>query len=36
MTMFRWDRNRGLDPTTDFEEIYRNFATYDFPWDFNQ
>ncbi|MFZ2510413.1 MAG: oxygenase MpaB family protein [Gordonia sp. (in: high G+C Gram-positive bacteria)] len=34
--MFRWDRNRGLDPQTDFEQIYRNLATYDFPWDFNQ
>lgn len=34
--MFRWDRNRGLDPQTDFEQIYRNVATYDFPWDVNQ
>ncbi|UQE75454.1 DUF2236 domain-containing protein [Gordonia sp. PP30] len=34
--MFRWDRNRGLDPRTDFEEIYRNLSMYDFPWDFNQ
>ncbi|GAA3954354.1 oxygenase MpaB family protein [Gordonia caeni] len=34
--MFRWDRNRGLDPHTDFEQIYRNLSLYDFPWDFNQ
>ena len=34
--MFRWDRNRGLDPRTDFEEIYRNLSMYDFPWDFTQ
>ncbi|HNP56037.1 MAG TPA: oxygenase MpaB family protein [Gordonia sp. (in: high G+C Gram-positive bacteria)] len=34
--MFRWDRNRGLDPQTDFEQIYRNVMIYDFPWDLNQ
>lgn len=34
--MFRWDRNRGLDPRTDFEQIYRHLSLYDFPWDFNQ
>jgi len=34
--MFRWDRNRGLDPHIDFEQIYRNLSLYDFPWDFNQ
>ncbi|MET9326194.1 oxygenase MpaB family protein [Tsukamurella sp. NPDC003166] len=34
----RWkiDRNRGLDPETDFELIARNLATYDFPWDITQ
>ncbi len=34
--MFRWDRNRSLDPHTDFEQIYRNVVTLDFPWDLNQ
>ncbi|GAC58302.1 hypothetical protein GOHSU_36_00460 [Gordonia hirsuta DSM 44140 = NBRC 16056] len=34
--MFRWNRNRGLDPKTDFEQMYRNLALYDFPWDINQ
>ncbi|GED96373.1 oxygenase MpaB family protein [Gordonia crocea] len=34
--MFRWNRNRGLDPETDYVEIYRNVAQYDFPWDFTQ
>lgn len=34
--MFRWDRNRGLDPRTDFVEIYRNVSYLDFPWDINQ
>lgn len=34
--MLRWNRNRGLDPRTDFEQIYRNLSLYDFPWDFNQ
>lgn len=29
-------RNCGLDPETDFAEIYRNLALYDFPWDINQ
>ncbi|MGB6124943.1 MAG: oxygenase MpaB family protein [Gordonia sp. (in: high G+C Gram-positive bacteria)] len=26
----------GLDPETDFHEIYRRLATYEFPWDINQ
>ncbi|NMD56823.1 MULTISPECIES: oxygenase MpaB family protein [Tsukamurella] len=30
------DRNRGLDPETDFVEISRNLGTYDFPWDITQ
>jgi len=34
--MFRRDRNRGLDPRTDFELIYRNMSVYDFPWDITQ
>lgn len=34
--MLRWDRNRGLDPHTDFEKIYTHLSMYDFPWDFNQ
>ncbi len=29
-------RNAMLDPETDFTEIYRNLALYDFPWDTNQ
>ncbi len=29
-------RNRGLDPETQFHEIYRNLSTFDFPWDINQ
>ncbi len=34
----RWkiDRNRGLDPETDFVEISRNLGTYEFPWDITQ
>lgn len=28
--------NHGLDPETQFTEIYRNLATYEFPWDLNQ
>ncbi|MFT3716182.1 MAG: oxygenase MpaB family protein [Gordonia sp. (in: high G+C Gram-positive bacteria)] len=34
--MLRRDRNASLDPRTDFEQIYRNVAYLDFPWDFNQ
>ncbi len=34
--MLRIDRNHGLDPDTDFGEIYRNLVTYEFPWDMNQ
>ena len=30
------DRNAGLDPETQFVEIYRNLGTYDFAWDLNQ
>ncbi|MDH2413081.1 oxygenase MpaB family protein [Nocardioides sp. CER19] len=29
-------RNAGLDPETDFHEIYRNLGLYEFPWDLNQ
>ncbi|WP_018178820.1 oxygenase MpaB family protein [Jongsikchunia kroppenstedtii] len=29
-------RNHGLDPETDYAEIYRNLALYEFPWDINQ
>ncbi|OUC81104.1 oxygenase MpaB family protein [Gordonia lacunae] len=29
-------RNRGLDPETQFHEIYRNLSVFDFPWDINQ
>ena len=29
-------RNDALDPATDFVEIYRNLALYEFPWDINQ
>ena len=28
--------NAGLNPETDFAEMYRNLATYEFPWDINQ
>lgn len=34
--MFTIDRQKGLDPDTSFDEIYRNLATYEFPWDMNQ
>ena len=34
--MRKIDRNRGLDPHADFQTIYRNLTTYDFPWDMNQ
>jgi hypothetical protein len=34
--MARRNRNAGLDPETRFEEIYRNLATYEFPWDLSQ
>ncbi|AZG47362.1 oxygenase MpaB family protein [Gordonia insulae] len=30
------NRNAGLDPETHYPEIYRNLATYEFPWDINQ
>mgnify|MGYP004117529627 CR=1 FL=1 len=33
---WRTDPNRGLDPETQFVEIYRNLATIEFPWDLNQ
>lgn len=29
-------RSAGLDPYTDYEEISRGFAQYDFPWDMEQ
>jgi hypothetical protein len=29
----RTDRNAGLDPETDYEEISRNVGLYEFPWD---
>lgn len=29
-------RNEELDPEADHVEIYRNLATYEFPWDLNQ
>ncbi|MCE5289601.1 MAG: DUF2236 domain-containing protein [Nocardiaceae bacterium] len=31
--MARKDRNAGLDPETDYEQINRNVGLYDFPWD---
>lgn len=34
--MRKSDRNIDLDPETEFTEIYRNLAVYDFPWDLNQ
>ena len=30
------DRTDGLDPETQYEEIYRVLATQEFPWDINQ
>lgn len=30
------DRTDQLDPTTEYEEIYRILATQEFPWDINQ
>jgi hypothetical protein len=32
----RLSRNAGLDPETDYAQIVRNLATYDFPWDLTQ
>ncbi|KXP12432.1 L-aspartate oxidase [Tsukamurella pulmonis] len=34
--MQKIDRNRGLNPETDYVEISRNLGTYDFPWDITQ
>ena len=34
--MSKPNRNEGLDPETEFTQIYRNLATYEFPWDLNQ
>ncbi|SFB92070.1 hypothetical protein SAMN04487968_102301 [Nocardioides terrae] len=34
--MGRPDRNAGLDPEVDHEEIYRNLGLHEFPWDLNQ
>lgn len=32
-----WRRvNYGLDPETDYREIYRNAVAHEFPWDMNQ
>lgn len=32
-----WRRvNDGLDPETDYREIYRNAVAHEFPWDMNQ
>lgn len=28
--------NDGLDPATEYAEIYRNLTIYEFPWDMNQ
>lgn len=29
-------RTAGMDPETQFHEIYRSLASYEFPWDINQ
>ncbi|MFF0816826.1 oxygenase MpaB family protein [Rhodococcus sp. NPDC003318] len=34
--MSKSNRNLGLDPETQYVEINRNLATYEFPWDINQ
>jgi hypothetical protein len=34
--MSKRSTNRGLDPVTQYREIYRNLALYEFPWDLNQ
>lgn len=34
--MGKHNRNTGLNPETQYHEIYRNLATYEFPWDLNQ
>ncbi|GAB90766.1 oxygenase MpaB family protein [Gordonia rhizosphera] len=34
--MGKSSRSDGLDPTVDYLEMYRNLATYEFPWDLNQ
>jgi ER-bound oxygenase mpaB/B'/Rubber oxygenase, catalytic domain len=34
--MGRRSRNAGLDPGTQYREIYKNLAVYEFPWDLNQ
>ncbi|MEE3851628.1 oxygenase MpaB family protein [Gordonia sp. LSe1-13] len=34
--MGKQNRNTGLNPETQFMEIYRNLSTYEFPWDINQ
>ncbi|MEP9394966.1 oxygenase MpaB family protein [Gordonia sp. VNK1] len=34
--MYTIDRNGGLDPDTEFELVYRNLTTFEFPWDMNQ
>ncbi len=35
-TAAKVDFNRGRDPETDYERIYRNLTVHDFPWDMNQ
>lgn len=34
--MTRPNPNTGLDPRTQYREIYRNLSTLEFPWDINQ
>jgi len=34
--MGKRSRNPGLDPGTQYREIYKNLAVYEFPWDLNQ
>ncbi|MDN7122016.1 DUF2236 domain-containing protein [Nocardioides sp. ChNu-153] len=34
--MRRTDRTAGLDPETDYLEIYRDLGAHEFPWDLNQ
>lgn len=40
LTSKRWKNTTsltaGMDPETQFHEIYRTLATYEFPWDINQ
>ena len=34
--MGKRSRNSGLDPGTQYREIYKNLAVYEFPWDLHQ